>query len=251
MNVRVGLIGEEIRRMKKISLIALAVLCGNFLSVSFFAFRNQMPGFITSYITYLLVAHMFYLILYLPISLSVAAERPRHGFQWPRTGWQILVAKYVSGVYYFSISLIITVCLGLISVLVVPEASITWSSYFPSGFYLYLHLLLVSTFGGAWMVFGWVLYHVLRSRSDFLAKLSMVGVVLFPIWLLVKWQDSSLFSFLFNWGPVQLSAAMPRGVTVVVFPTSYIGNYVLYLLLSILLFKVSGNLLDRKRDGGL
>lgn len=248
MEAWIGLLKKEVRLMRSFSLIALGVVLGNFLSVSYFSFHNHVSGFILTWVIYLLVAHMFYLVLYIPFSLGVEGKG---GLLWqphPQSGWKRLSAKYAGGVYSFTISLIFTVLLGMISSLMVPRASFTWSSYFPSGIYLYLHLLFISTVNGAWILFGWILYQTIGKYSDFLAKLSIVGVVLLSTWLLMKWQGSHLYTLLFNWGPIQLSAVMPRGVTMEVFPTSYIGNYVYYLVVSMILVMLAGRLLDKNNE---
>lgn len=249
MEAWMRLVKREIRLMKSFSLIVLGVVLVNFLSVSFFSFRNHISGFIFTWVINLLVAHMFYLVLYIPFSLKQEGKKdwlkPLH----PQPGWKWLSAKYVGGVYSFTISLIFTVLLGVMSSLIASQTRFTFSSYFPSGLFLYLHLLFTSTVCAAWIFFGWILYQILTRYSEFFAKLSIVGVILLSTWVLMKWQGSNLYSVLFHWGPLQLSAVMPKGVIMEVFPTAYIGNYVYLLLMSVVLVFLAGRMVDKNTGG--
>ena len=121
MDAWIGLIKKEIQLMRYFSLIALGVVLVNFLSVSFFSFRNHVSGFILTWVINLLVAHMFYLVLYIAFSLGMEGKG---GLLWqshPHPGWKRLSAKYVAGVFSFTVSLLFTVLLGIISSLMVPQ----------------------------------------------------------------------------------------------------------------------------------
>lgn len=244
MNVWFQLVKMELEKMKAFRYITLGLIFGNYIAVSFFAFRNHVPGFIPTWVTTLLMGHMFYLILYFSFRFYLDYKK---GHDFSFSGWLVLSANYGAGVLSFTISLVCTLFLGLASSLIVPQTSMNWASYFPSGIYLYFHLLFISTFIVAWLMFGRALYEIAKKRSSFYGKLAIVGVLVLPNWLVKEWQESGLYSFLFNWGSVELSAMMPKGGALEVLPTAYIGNYVYHIILSMILILFSGWLMDKKR----
>lgn len=247
MNAWIQLVKKELEKMQTFRYISLGLIIGNFIAVSFFAYRNHMPGFISTWVNTLLMAHMVYLIIYYSFRLFLENNKVVVWGDSPFSGWKVLAAKYGAGVVSFTVSLACTLFLGLLSSLIVTQSSMNWASYFPSGIYLYFHLLIISTFIISWLMFGRVLYEVIKKRSHFFANLSIVGMLVALNGLFKKWQESGFFSFLFNWGSVELSAVMPKGGALEVLPATYIGNYVYHLLISMFLLFFSGWIMDQKR----
>lgn len=247
MNAWVQFVKKEMKEMKEFRYISLGLIFGNYIAVSFFAYLNHVPAFISTWVNTLLMAHMVYLIVYYCFRLFLNHHKVvvRGDFSLP--GWKVLAAKYGAGVLSFTISLACTLFLGLLSSLIVSQTSMNLASYFPSAIYLYFHLLFISTFIISWIMFGRTLFEVVKKRSPFYARLSIVGVLLALTWLFKHWQESGLYSFLFNWGTVELSAVMPKGGALEVLPAAYIGNYVYHILISVILLLLSGWLMDKKR----
>lgn len=248
MNGWLQLVKREMEEMRTFRAFSLVLILANFLAVSFFAYRNHIPGFISTWVTTLLLAHMVYLVVYYVYRLYLDHHKVV-GIRSipPLPGWKVLAAKYGAGVFSFTISLAFTLFLGLLSSVFVPHTGTNWASYLPSGIYLYFHLLFISSFITGWLMFGWILYGVLKKKSAFYARMSSVAILVVLTWQFKHWQQSGLYSFLFNWGSVELTAVMPKGGTLEVLPTVYIGNYVYHILIFILLLFASGWLMDKKR----
>lgn len=247
MNSWIQLVKKELEEMKAFRYISLGLILGNYIAVSFFAYRNHVPGFISTWVNTLLLAHMVYLLVYYGFRLFLDHHKMVVWGHPLLPGWMVLAAKYGAGVVSFTISLACTLVVGLLSSLIVPQSGMNWASYFPSGIYLYFHLLFISTFMIAWLMLGRAIYEMIKESSLFLAKLSIVGVLLTLTWLFKQWQESGIYSSLFNWGAVELTAVMPKGGALEVLPTAYIGNYVYHMLISIFLLFVSGWLMDKRR----
>ena len=248
-----GLLRKEFRvtRSLLLGIIAfdLLVMIGFFLASA----RWEVP-YLTAIIGGVLAfMHVFFLPIYLLISLN---HEGRHLHLWlhnPQSGARLLGAKLLNGI------LVLLLSIGLVSMLSLLAYNIETSTFqlpienvWLFGFYLLTVIVTGSIYAGVWVTFYWTFYKVMRTYIGKWAFLLILVLVGFVSWFGSWFSGTRLSEVLLDWGYVQLPSPLNMevsqqefGLNVASFPFP-IGNVIFDMIILIVIFIAACWLLDRK-----
>ncbi|WP_273851502.1 hypothetical protein [Guptibacillus spartinae] len=197
--------------------------------------------------------HVFFLPLYLLISLNTEGRNLHLWLHNPQSGARLLGAKILNGLLALLISM------GIVSGLALLAYNLETSVFeFPIenvwlfGFYFLTVIVAGSLYMGTWLTFYWTLYQVLKTYIGRWAVLFVLILIGFMSWLSSWFDGTSISKGLSDWGYVQLPSPLNMEVsqrefdlTVSTFPFP-IGNVVFDFITLVLIFLLTCWLLDRK-----
>ncbi|MDQ0340724.1 hypothetical protein J2S00_003550 [Caldalkalibacillus uzonensis] len=116
-----------------------------------------------------------------------------------------------------------------------------------------LYVLLSALYLGVWVIFLWVVYHVLKTRLGQWSGLITVLIVLGLTWLLSKIQDSAVFAATFGRLVIETGLTIPLPVGadqwyVESLPPLALGQYLFHALLALCIFIGVCWLLDQQTE---
>lgn len=214
----------------------------------------------------IVIFNVIFLPVYLAKSLYTEKDRMHMWLHNPHSGYQLLLAKFVNGliamILFICLTSIITFVSGHVLLDIFVQTGLSWSSYLLNGLNIVAHVLGGSIYLTVWGVFLWALALLLQNYLGKYTWVVLVPLILIGFSLLSKWEESKVFESLTHWGaipldiftyPIVLGKAMFQveinetmimdgGAMSVIF----IGTYVYYIMVALVLFFLSGWILDRK-----
>ncbi|WAA09085.1 hypothetical protein [Fervidibacillus albus] len=204
-----------------------------------------------SYAVATITLNIFYLAYYMLYSLNIERKRMHLWLHNPLPSYKLLLAKFVSGLFYMFVFL-----LTIVVVIGIFYGNVNFSIHFDDWWEMILFLSIVYYFifivlVGWAFTFLWTVYmSLLKILSSFFSFVLTVVFVLFLFWMI------DLLSVLFQWGEINnnvftgfefaISKDGFRANIGKIPMTFYIGHVVESLLLIVFFFIGSAWMLDRK-----
>ncbi|WP_283153662.1 hypothetical protein [Guptibacillus hwajinpoensis] len=248
-----GLLRKEFRLSRALLLgvtaFDLLVMIGFFLASA----RWEVP-YLTAIIGGVLTAmHVFFLPLYLLISLNTEGRNLHLWLHNPQSGARLLGAKLLNGLLALLLSIGIVSSLSLLAYNLEPSLiQFPIDNVWLFGFYFLTVIITGSVYMGIWLIFYWTLYQVLKTYIGKWALLLILLIVGFISWFGSWLSGTRLYEVMIDWGYVELPSPLNMEVsqqafelTVSTFPFA-IGNVIFDLITIVLVFIMTCWLLDRK-----
>ncbi len=248
-----GLLRKEFRVTRTLLLgvltFDLLVMIGFFLASE----RWEFP-YLTAIIGGVLTAiHVFFLPLYLLISLNTEGRNLHLWLHNPQSGSRLLGAKFLNGLLAILISIGLVSSLSLLAYNLETSAlELPIDNVWLFGFYFLAVIVTGSIYMGIWLIFYWTFYQVLKTYIGKWALLLVLVLVAFISWLGSWFSGTRLSEVLVEWGYVQLPSPLNMevsqqefGLTVSTFPFP-VGNVVFDIITLVVIFLLTCWLLDRK-----
>ncbi len=248
-----GLLRKEFRVSRALLLgvtaFDLLVMIGFFIASA----RWEVP-YLTAIIGAVLTAmHVFFLPLYLLISLNTEGRNLHLWLHNPQSGIRLLGAKLLNGLLALLLSIGIVSSLSLLAYnLESSLIQLPIDNVWLFGFYFLTVIITGSVYMGIWLIFYWTLYQVLRKYIGKWALLLILLIVGFISWFGSWLNGTRLYEVMIEWGYVELPSPLNMEVsqqafelTVSTFPFA-IGNVIFDLITIVLVFIMACWLLDRK-----
>lgn len=250
-----GLLKKEFNAGKLEVFILLIVLAlAIFLTLLLGNNENPITYFIPAIL--ILIFHVFYLSIYMFVSLQKESKQLHLWLHNPQPGRNLLAAKLLNGLVAFVVSFTISLIFAYYTAnQFIPD------EYIPNIFSSQI-ILIILTFVGysiymaLWIILLWVLYRVIKNIFGKFSWLVMIIVIFAGSWLLEKFNESKFYYSLSQWGKIDFDLTsfyynkIPNssgiGIEIDKLPFISIGSIAYYLLLMLLLFFVSSWLLDKK-----
>ncbi|MDO6657980.1 hypothetical protein [Anaerobacillus sp. 1_MG-2023] len=248
-----GLLRKEFRLSRTLLLgvtaFDLLVMIGFFLASA----RWEVP-YLTAIIGAVLTAmHVFFLPLYLLISLNTEGRNLHLWLHNPQSGARLLGAKLLNGLLALLLSIGIISSLSLLAYNLEPSLiQLPIDNVWLFGFYFLTVIITGSVYMGIWLIFYWTLYQVLKTYIGKWALLLILLIVGFISWFGSWLSGTRLYEVMIEWGYVELPSPLNMEVsqqafelTVSTFPFA-IGNVIFDFITIVLVFMMTCWLLDRK-----
>lgn len=252
----VGLLKKEFRLGKPGALVALLLVLTGLSIGGLISLKIQHSSVMLVIAAALLIGHIFYLPVYLFMSMQGEREKMHLWLHSLHSGRNLLLAKLLNGLIAMFVTLLIP------AIVVVSVGSNLIEQFMLSSHpmmdalrlvsYTSIHIAALSLYLTIWGVFLWVLYRTLVPYFGKISWLLLLVLFFAGSWLLGKWEATALYDRLTKWGAVQIefdsflvnlsNMNIDIGNTTVM----HVGNFVYYAIISILLLLISGWLLDRK-----
>ncbi len=262
MNAWTSLLAKDFRLMRTPFLIGLLLLL--VLNGAIYLFNmDGHPARISLAASFpLWMAHFFYLPVYIFFALLGESRTMHLWLHHPQRAWYLMSSKLVNALAAMAISLTINFMYMLVMVRTVMsdvvQVTINWERLFALGMIFNLFMLMVSLYLAMWIYFIWTIYQTSKTRFGKLSWLIVIAALLLPTWGMAELQSTALYGALAEWGAttVNLGAYLHSlfnnpdsfltpamdDVTISI----YFGEIVFYLLVTAVLFLISGWLLDEK-----
>lgn len=243
--LRLGLIGFLVPFFLGVSTVGLA---------GYMAHKYSEPAILVAAAIAAIIGHLFYLPLYVAVSISGEQGKMHLWLHNPLSGYALLSAKYMSGLITMALSLLI------------PALTFYWnrdhfSSLAVSSDQWTLFLLVTLFFVVAasfyltlWGVLLWAISRLLVPYLGKLRWLAMIVLVMVGLWLFSYWESTAFYRAVTEWGAIDLDFVRfmfnfaEDGFTMEMreIGSFYIGSVVYDLVVASAVFLLSGWLLDRK-----
>jgi len=261
MSPFLGLLKKEFRLGLTGFFLAFLVLVVSFGFSFYLSWKQDEPSILFTLSIAIILGHVLYLPGYIGVSLYAEKGKMHLWLHSPHSGSVLLLAKLLNGLLAMFISLsiasVITIYTGVFVIDVLTEADITWKDMIKIGLNIVSHVVATSIYFTVWGVFLWTIEQFLKRFVGKLRWVVMVFLVISGLWLITKWETSALFEMLTHWGVVQssLPVTMFNGVIFTAGSLSiyasgmdkfFVGIYLYYTIVAILVFLVSGWLLGKK-----
>lgn len=262
MNAWASLLVKDFRLMRIpffIGLLLLILLIG----ASYLLNMDGHPARLSLAASFpLWMAHFFYLPAYIFFALLGESRTMHLWLHHPKRAWYLMSSKLVNGLSAMAISLIINFLYMLVMVRTVmsdiEQVTLNWDRVFALGTMFNLLIILVSLYHAMWIYFIWTLYQTSKTRFGKLSWLVVIATLLLPTWGMAELQSTALYGMLAEWGAstINFSALLhsllnnpdsflpPEMDNLTI--SIYIGEIVIYLVITVVLFVVSSWLLDEK-----
>ena len=245
---RLGLIGVYMAFFLLVACIGFGI---------FLTWRIDAPEILFTISLAVIIGHLFYLPGYLVVSLSGEKGKMHLWLHSPHNGTVLLLAKFLNGLLAMGVSLLLTSVVALYTggiVFDISQLNLSWGDAFVIGISVIAHVIGTSIYFTIWGVFLWVISQLLAQYVGKLRWPVMIAIVIGGLSLITKWETSTLYMLLTEWGAISVdfSGIMlnfeASGMSVEAGNASvfYIGTYVYYAVVAILVFLITGWLLDRK-----
>lgn len=251
MNVYLGLLGKDLKLMRGWMLGGIAIMAAVSLLGGWLAYR-QPVGAVSFLMTFPLFLHLFYIPVFLWISLSREwKDTPAMWLQLPRSGWGLLAAKLVSSVIGFVLSYAVAFALFYgISAMEInrfagpPFAAdfdpIVYVEYMQRSFIgVFLLVIYTSLNLGVWTILFKVSVQAVKRTLRRFSWLAMFVVFALLFWGYVALSETAAYSALTDWGAF-------TGDSVWAYLELKAGEFILDLPIMALFFYLAGWLMDRK-----
>ncbi|WP_270181090.1 hypothetical protein [Alkalihalobacillus sp. CinArs1] len=197
--------------------------------------------------------HMFFLPIYLLISLNSEGRKLHLWLHNPQSGSRLIGAKVLNGLLALLISLVVVSVLSLIAFnLETADIVLPIDNVWLLGAYVLAVILAGALTMGIWVTFYWTAYQVLKTyigRWALLVVLVLIGLI---SWFGGWFSGTRAGEALMDWGYVQFPSPLSMEVTQEAFEISTstvpfpIGNVIFDTILLVVIFFVTSWLLDRK-----
>jgi hypothetical protein len=258
MGTWAGLLKKELRLGLIGFLVPLFLTVFSLGAGGYVAWKFDQPGFLLVAAMTAIIGHTFYMPWYLAFSINAELGKMHLWLHNPNSGYTLLLAKYVSGLVTMAVSLFIPSVLVFWSRRTILDqfsySLITEDNLFVFGLETLVLVVAISIYLAVWGVFLWTISRLLVPYVGKLRWVVMIVLVIAGLWLMNQWESSALFEALTQWGAVEVDfARMMFSIDGLGFTWEtrkgellYLGSYVYYLAITVLVFFFSGWLLDRK-----
>lgn len=253
MNSWKGMLKKEYHLSKGLIFVGLLAL----ISVSIITYLvslNKDDYFIGfTFAVLLVIAHSFYLVVYMAVSLNVEAKQLHLWLHNPQSVSLLLLAKVINGLFALIVSLMVSSIYLLISAAqTIDIYSIFSSNYNLISFAVFtaLNIIGLSIYNAMWLILFWTVYQILKSRIGKLSWLIIILLLNIPVWIIDILINTKTMSAILNWGVIKVNnlhiSANPENIKLEGFNTITLGYYAFYLIVLLLLFFLSSRLIDKK-----
>lgn len=255
----IGLLKKEFRLglMGGTFLFLLSFVCLAFGGLM--AWKYQEPAILLVISIVALAGHIFYMPTYILFSLQSEKTKMHLWLHSVQPGTNLLLSKLLNGLFAMMVSLLIPMLIILIILLSDMVSFLgfihyTWYDIVQNVCLIAAYLIGSSLYITLWIILIWVIY---RTLIPFFGKMSWLITALIVIigsMLMFQWESSSLYTFLTNWGAIQIpfdrfaihTQGSGMGIDTGFEKTVFVGSYVYYTAVAVLVFLVSSWLLDHK-----
>lgn len=208
----------------------------------------------------IVILHTFYMPAYLVVSIYMEKDRMHMWLHSLQSGYSLLLAKFLTGLAYMFLSLLlaslVVIYSGTSLTNIIAEAGLSTKGLFVNGINVVIHVIGLSLYYAVWGVFFWTISLSLKKYLGKLQWLVLIPLIIIGFVSMFKWESSSLFSKLTNWGAIPLDEfiypiVFGKGIGEITIEGSianavYIGTYVYYAFIMLILFFIAGWIIDRK-----
>lgn len=176
----------------------------------------------------------------------------------PQSIHQLLFVKFLNGLVC-ALSFLFVLVLAAVSVDVIWGTSIqTGFETFSFLMILTVQMVIVSIFPAIILVFLWTLHQIWRAYIKGLSIIAVIVLLIFGLQLMTVFRSTAIYDVLTNWGAISIPIEnFHSGEFISVSfgalhfiggmdATVFLGSYVFYGLIALLLYVFSAYLLDRK-----
>ncbi|PWA10075.1 hypothetical protein DCC39_11825 [Pueribacillus theae] len=258
MNAWGGLLKKEFRLGLPGLYLALVLLAIWFGFGGFLQWKWNEPGILFGFSVAAIVFHIFYLPVYMLMSANGEKGRMHLWLHSPHSGTALLLAKLLNGIFAMLVSLCIS--LGIfffafnLNNAIVQDALAQLNHKLVLVIQVLVHLIGASIYLTIWGIFLWVLSIVLKRVTGKFNWVAMLFIIIIGLSLINSWESSSLFDMLTHWGSFSISISGFEMIVqdeMVDFQSEgigkiFLGKYVYYAIVALIVFFASGWMLDRK-----
>ncbi|EIT86365.1 hypothetical protein A374_05356 [Fictibacillus macauensis ZFHKF-1] len=254
MNPWRGQLAKEWRMNRSMIFWSWGIQAGLLGMAGIIAWKIQSPAVYVFVSLTFLVAQLFYLALFSWLSLRKEQKLFHLWLQTPLSARHLLLAKLIVGLYGLIGSLVLIA--GSAYSVIICASSVIQDLQMPNGqigllFILGSFFIIFNSLStGVFLQLVWAFY---MATVKTIGKIS--GGVLFVCFFFIspffmaKWEDSTLFQYLFSWGDISWT----KGATITenyelirIFTDFNIGNIVYYGAITVMFFLLAAMLVDRK-----
>lgn len=230
--------------------LLLTILCVG--AGAFLAYKYDQPLMLVVATLTAITGHIFYMPWYMAYSINGEQGKMHLWLHNPQSGYRLLLAKYAAGLVTMMISIAIPY-----AVFFAWKDSITFledKHLLLFGWLSLFFIIFFSLYMAVWGVFLWLISRTLAPYLGWLRWLVMLGVVIIGVWLFGLLESTPLFDTLTRWGAIEVDFAKVAfdvegssfKVGIEEGEQIYLGEFLYYLVLLVMVFLFSGWLLDRK-----
>lgn len=246
MSVWSGLLKKEIRLGRVFVLVAFLAMLFYLGLAIYSTMKTEHGGVLFGFASALVVAHILYLPVYVGVSLRQEQQTMHLWLHNPASGVYLLGAKWLAGFIALCCSLFIACLITLYAGYLhdpkpLKQTIFTTNDVLIIGVATVMHVILISSFLATLVIFFMVINLVLKTKLGKLRWLLFGMVILFGPRLWSRFEGTNIYAFLTKWGPISLPDSLQFASEVI-----YIGTYLFYILLSVILFYISAWLVDKK-----
>lgn len=258
MNAWGGLLKKEFRLGLPGLYLGLIILAVWFGFGAFLQWKLNEPGILFGFSMAAIVFHIFFLPVYMLISVNGEKGRMHLWLHSPHSGTVLLLAKLLNGLFVMLLSLCISLAISSLAFnldhSIVQDTIAQLNNKLLFFIQALIHLIVASIYLTIWGIFLWVLSIVLKRVTGKFNWIAMLFIIIIGLSLINSWESSSLFDMLTHWGSISSGLAgfeMNVQDETVNFQSAgigkiFLGNYVYYAIVSLIVFFTSGWMLDRK-----
>lgn len=260
MNAWSGLFKKEFRLGLPSIYLSLALITIWFAFGIFLQWKLNGPIVLFGFSIIAIVWHVFYLPIYLMTSINRERGRMHLWLHSPHSGNVLLLAKMINGIVAMLLSLTVTIGISFFvyrsAYPAIQEVIGTQiNDLLTLGALFTAQIALASLYFTIWGIFLWVVNLVLKSFVGKFNWVVLIVLIIAGLFLLTKWESSSLFMMLTQWGKISIDVFVGGSIEIsdgefflqaTEMDQMYIGNVVYYSLVGIAVFITSGWLFGRK-----
>lgn len=260
MNAWMGEWGKDFRQQRLMIIVWLAIELMFFVATYSLAdrFKGVQEVMLILFLLLIIAFHGLFCAAFLFDSLHKEKKRLGLWLHNPQSGYSLLSTKVTQTIGFLIVSLAISY-VGFVfpfhDMLLHFDVDIPRTDFARYGIVLFTQLGAASILLGIFVMFFWVLYQVMVSRIGKWA-ITVNIVLFFGFSVVTEWlEKSALFSWLTEWGgikiwPSSFNAAVDEEHVQIDIESMdvmlYIGDYVFWLVILLILFLLSGWLIDKK-----
>lgn len=262
---------KDIRILRTRWLISVGIITAIGITVGVASSTGTLkPGVATAFGAFLLIANLLVLPINLFRGLAVEMRTPSLWLQTPQSGWAMLASKLVSSLIG---ALIFLVVAGLLALWMFQTDLRHIKAMLSAHPIQYVHvsfllnqlprvevygavaLLCIALYIAMWVGTTYIAVHAVKNSMRKFSKLVGVVVVLLATWGVGAFEHTSIYRWLFGWGKFSALSLFPTQVRSLFAIrdrsplTITEGHLVFAALLIVLLFYVTGQLIDRHVEG--
>jgi hypothetical protein len=195
----------------------------------------------------LITAHILYLLCYMVYSLQSERKKLHLWLASPLPGSVLLSAKLVNGLLAMTVTLSISSAVGLITTALLHDLpkGYTWGTLFANGGFIILNIYLMSIFFALCFVFFWMIYRMLLRRLGGVTSGVITGLFAWLLSYLTNlFEKTELYHAIVRWGKISSPSILNQ--TGISSGHIYLGVYIWYTVIAVVLFAASCWILDKK-----
>lgn len=246
-----GLLEKEYRLSRMSILIGYIVMATLFLFSFAFDGKQEFAAYAGVMMIGSAFIFTFYMAGFMLFSLKAESNKLQLWLHSPHSALKLLLAKFTIGLA----SLMVAVFFSIIyfrfagsTIIDYFGISVIWPEIGRIAGLMIIYLIAASIYIGAWAIFTWTIYKVLKQyigKISFIVTIILLGFIQYVMDIIT---ETEWFGVLTNWGGYEiqiekLTKMYPNHISV---ETGYVGNAVFYLIFTIGLFLLSSWIIDRK-----